>query len=245
MKKISFWARNHRWSARMLIVVGHILLIWLAWYVGSGLRELGVQIPSLLLYVFTGFFVASIVCYPSAATRKRVRHAVAYAWQKSCDFSLLLFSFCMMVSIVNNPVSSLDHFKDVRAASEAPRMSRGEKPTAQEILASLRYRDKSTLTKSEKRILKKEFKKQLKVYAKAKLEGRKADADDAGLIILAIIAALGLLFLLSALVCSISCGGAEGLAVVVALLGTAAIIIGLILVIRAIRRGGRRRRGTT
>jgi O-antigen/teichoic acid export membrane protein len=71
------------------------------------------------------------------------------------------------------------------------------------------------------------------------LSGNKKDADNAILIILTIIAAIGLTILLSALVCSISCGGADGLAVVVALLGLTAIIWGSIAVIRRINRGPR------
>ena len=85
--------------------------------------------------------------------------------------------------------------------------------------------------------MKQEFKTQLKNYVAAKLSGNKAGGDRAGLIILAIIGALGLLYLLAALSCGIACNGAEGLAIAVLILGTAGIIWGLIAVIRAIKRG--------
>jgi hypothetical protein len=113
-------------------------------------------------------------------------------------------------------------------------------PTAEQILASLKYRDKSSLTRLEKRILKAEFKKQLKVWTLAKITGKKEEGDKAGLIILAIIGAIGLFFLVASLSCSLSCNGSDAAAVAVLLLGTAAIVLGLIAVIRSINRKKRK-----
>jgi hypothetical protein len=140
----------------------------------------------------------------------------------------------MMVCITNNQL-----YRVTTPSYASSSIAISKPPTAEEILASLKYRDKKTLTKQEKKILKQEFKKQLKVFGTATLSGNKKDADNAILIILTIIAAIGLTILLSALVCSISCGGADGLAVVVALLGLTAIIWGSIAVIRRINRGPR------
>lgn len=103
--------------------------------------------------------------------------------------------------------------------------ARSPKPASEEILASIHENGKVHLTKQEKRILKPEFRKQLKLYAKAKLRGDKSSGEKALLIILTIIAALRLLYLLAALACSISCGGADALAVIVAVLDTAGIVL--------------------
>jgi hypothetical protein len=59
-------------------------------------------------------------------------------------------------------------------------------------------------------------------------------AGDAFLIILTIIFGLGLLVLLTALVCDLSCSGNDGLAIMLALAGTAAIIVGSYFVINRI-----------
>jgi hypothetical protein len=86
---------------------------------------------------------------------------------------------------------------------------------------------------------------QLKKYAVAKVTGDKKAGDNAGLIILAIVGALGLLILVGALACNISCNGGTGGAIAVALLGTAAVVIGLIAVIRSIKRKSQTGKGTT
>jgi hypothetical protein len=110
------------------------------------------------------------------------------------------------------------------------------KPTAKQVLSSLSYRDKNSLSRLEKRILKKEFNHQLGVYAKSKLRGNNEKAEDAALIILTIVAALGLMALLAMLVCNLSCGGADAAAVLVGILGTAAIVWGVVVIIKRINR---------
>ncbi len=141
----------------------------------------------------------------------------------------------MMVSITNNQL-----YRVITPSSYAnTSIALSKPPTAEEIIASLKYRDKKTLTKQEKKILRKEFKKQLKIFTTATLSGNKKDADNAGLVVLVIIGAIGLTILLSALVCSLSCGGADGLAVAVALLGLTAIIWASVVLIRRINNGPR------
>ena len=77
---------------------------------------------------------------------------------------------------------------------------------------------------------------QLKKLVTAKLSGDKEAGKRTGLIILAIIGALGLTLLLSSLVCSLSCGGSDAAAVIVGILGIAGIIWGTIALIKLIKR---------
>ena len=97
------------------------------------------------------------------------------------------------------------------------------------------------MTRAEKRILKAEFKKQLKIWTLAKISGDKEEGDKAGLLILAIVGAAGLFFLVAALSCSLACNGSDAAAIVVLLLGTAAIVLGLLAVIRSINRKKRQK----
>lgn len=230
MKAISFWAKYNPWKARTIIVLLHIILTAIACWIGIEVFSFGITFPAFLLYFFVMAFISAAAFYPSVKKKNYLR-------QKACDFTLAASTFCMIVSLSNNRTVSTTIFNTTHASSHTPVTAGKEKPTAQEILASLKDRDKSTLTKTEKRILKKEFKDQIKIYAKAKLTGNKKAAGDAGLIILAIVAALGLLSLLAVLSCSVSCNGSEGAAIVIAVLGSAAIILGLILVIKRINRG--------
>ncbi len=108
-------------------------------------------------------------------------------------------------------------------------------PTAQEILASGKTRE--SLTHTEKKILKKEFYKQLKIYASAIITGDKETSGKAWKIALAIIAMVGLIYLLAALACSLSCSGSDAAAIIVGTLGLTGIIFGFVLLMKRIRRG--------
>ncbi|MBL7751472.1 MAG: hypothetical protein JNN29_08805 [Chitinophagaceae bacterium] len=240
MKTLSRWAFTHPRVARCIIVAGHVLLVCLALFVGYSLQEMGITLPAYGLYILIGLFVTLIVLYPSRSQRKKAGEHWGYIWQKSGDVGILLIGFLMVTWVSAAPNASNSFHTPLFGAITLSPVK--EKPTAEEILASLQYRDKKSLTRQEKRILRKEFKHQLSVYTKATLQGDPETRNRAGLVILAIIGAVGLTLLLGALVCSISCGGAEGLAVIVGLLGLAAIILLTFAVMRAIRKGARRRR---
>ena len=237
MKKLSRWAKENPWKARIIIILAHAALVTIALVTGENLTAIGIQLPGWILTLFLYVFILAIIFYPSRQKRTAFKKDLYYFRQKSCDWLLAASTFFMILCLANKNTASIYFFQPASASNGISLTKETKKPTAAEILASLDYRDKSTLTRSEKKILKQEFKKQLKNYVAAKLSGDKAEGDRAGLIILAIIAALGLLYLLTALSCGIACSGAEGLAIVVLLLGTAGIIWALIAVIRAIKRG--------
>ncbi|MBI1344389.1 MAG: hypothetical protein GC171_15820 [Terrimonas sp.] len=245
MRKLSFWAKRNPCKSRVIIIGGHLALFLLAWYIGSGLADIDVIFPEPLLFLFVGLFWVTAFIYP-AKGHQPISKNKFYQWRKGLDFSLALLSFLMMTAISNNYSPGENSFSaKIYAAYTSSLKPKKDHPTAEEILASLEHRDKSTLTRTEKRILKKEFKHQLGIYAKAKLTGNKDTAANAGLIILAIIAALGLLYLVAALACSLSCNGSDGAAIALALLGTAGIVIGFILVINRITRGPKYKKPVT
>ena len=236
MKKLSVWAKQNKWKARFIIVISHLALILLAWYTGNLLASMGQELPSYLIYLFALIYFAAVFAYPSIKNKTRANSSSFYIRQKLCDFTLAAATFCMVMMLAGNNRISLTLFPSSFASNISVTTKNKEDKTAAEILASLKYRDKSTLTRQEKRILKQEFKNQLKIYTVAKLSGNKKGAGGAGLIILAIIAAVGLLYLVAALSCSLSCNGSEGAAAAVAILGVAAVIVGLVFVIRSINR---------
>lgn len=240
MRKLSVWAKRNKWKARITIIVSHLVLILLAWYTGNRLSAMGNEPPAFLVYIFAIIYFVAVFAYPSAKNKTRVNAASLYIKQKLCDFTLAATTFCMIMVFAGNSGVLQPLFQSSLASSVSVTTNK-ENKTAAEILASLKYRDKSTLTRQEKRILKQEFKTQLKIYTVAKLSGDKRASGEAGLIILAIVAALGLLYLVAALSCSLSCNGSEGAATVVAVLGVAAVIVGLVFVIRSINRKSNRK----
>lgn len=234
MKKISAWGRQHPWKARIIIVTSHVLFILLALYAGRSLWEMELQLPAGIMYGLMAVYLFAAITYPRKKDKTAENRNAFYIRQKSRDFLLLASTFGMVLIFSNNPGYSFAPMQPLFASSAISVIK--EKPTAAEILESLKHRDKSSLTRMEKRILKQEFKKQLKTYALASIQGKKEARDNAGLVILAIVGAIGLLALVAMLACNISCSGSDGGAIVVGLLGTAAVIIGLVLVLRSIKR---------
>ena len=78
---------------------------------------------------------------------------------------------------------------------------------------------------------KKLLKEQLRAIKKS---GEISKGGKVALIILSVIVALGLLYLVAALACNISCSGSEGGAIILAVGGTALVIFLLVITLRAI-----------
>ena len=226
MKAISFWARLNPNSARFFIALIKIFLLILAAYTGILFSRLNILLSPLV--IFTALLIALFIAmlYPKKQRDGRRN----YFFQKLCDFFLAVCSFICFTAIANNLESS-----SLSVGSTYASISKS-KPTAEQILASLKYRDKSSLTRMEKRILKKEFYQQLKVYAKNKLQKDDEKSKAALLIMLTIVAAVGLMYLLAALVCTLSCNGSDAAAVIVGILGLTAIIWGVVAIIKSINR---------
>ena len=113
-------------------------------------------------------------------------------------------------------------------------------PEAERLLKAFTNGEKQAFSKKEKRIIKDEFKYQLAQYAKAKLTGDKKGGDQTALIILTCIVAVGLIYLLAAIACNLSCSGSDAAAVIVLVVGLAAIIWGMVVIMRRINRGPRK-----
>lgn len=227
MKKISLWAKQNKGLARFLVVAIKIILAFLAYYVGREFYQRQVHMPVMLLGITASISLCTTILYPSKKLNQLSRHRL-YVRQKSCDFILSACTFIIIVTIVNNQYTIKPSLFSTSIASTIKRTP----PKAEDIIASLSYRDKSSLTRVEKRVLKKEFFKQLKIYAIAKVTHDKEKAGSALPVMLTIIAAIGLLFLLGALVCNLSCSGSDVAAGIVAVLGLTAIIWGTVVVIK-------------
>ncbi|MDP4218072.1 MAG: hypothetical protein Q8927_17855 [Bacteroidota bacterium] len=234
MKRISLWAWHHQGKARLAVLFLHLLLAALAIYIGSTLSSMSLQISSWVLLCGMGIFLAAATAYPDGT---RIR----YWRQKTCDLLLAAAGFLALCSL-----SNLDNLFGLAAPLASGHKAEIEwarpgatKPTAGEILASLHSDGKRALTRQEKRVLRKEFRRQVKIYIKAKATGDKHAAEKALLIIASIVAAIGLLYLLAGLACEISCSGSTGLAIFVFFTGFAAVIFGLVFLIRAILRWGK------
>jgi len=227
MRKLSLWAKHHPAHARTIIIFSHCLLIYLGYFLGVQLLETNTVLSPLWLYLFIGIFFISGATYPSKKGN--------YTKRKIYDLVVACCSFFMVLCLsnqLNTPVSVYETAHATTAVNPSPY----KYAEAKKLLEQFKNGEKTKFTSKGKRIIRKEFNYQLLQYAKAKITGDKKSGEEAGLIILACIAAVGLFILLMGLACSLSCNGSDAAAIVVGVLGTAAIVWGLIALIRSIQR---------
>jgi hypothetical protein len=225
MRIISLWARHHLLAARVLIGAIHVLLIFIALYISQNFH-----------FTFSYVQIVLVLCVLlGASIIYRYSKKASYTFQRILMF-ITACCFFLLTCILFKSNFIFSNYQQTLGAVSFSVANKTVKPTAQEILESLKYRDKNTLSKNEKRILKKEFKKQLGIYAKAAIEKDEAAKSNAWLIIVTIVAAVGLFLLLAALACSISCNGAEVLGIILLMLGTAGLVWGSIAIIKGIKR---------
>jgi hypothetical protein len=238
MRQISFWAREHYWSARLLIVLLKIILIAIAIFLGNKIKESGVILSAAFFFLPFGLLILVAITYPSKKEKQKHNKRPFYIRQKLFDTAAVTTCFVMIMFIA--AYQNTAAFNTVSLASFSAKKIK-QKPSAEEILNSLKYRDKKSITRTEKRVLKKELRKQVGVYITSKATGKNKDAEQAALIILVIIGAIALTGLLAALSCSIACGGGEGLAVIVGVLGLVAIIWLTVYLIKRINRKSKKK----
>lgn len=234
MRSLSLWAKHHYVQARILIVLSHVILFFVALFIAFRLSAMGILFSPLWIYFFIAVFLATAATYPPS---RSVQNFVARKWR---DFVIAASGFILVILTVTALDKPFSTSSSLYAATELPgkgfRYAKAEK-----LIRAYQAGEKKHFTLREKMIISKEFKYQLWRFGQAKITGRQSEAGDAALIIVACVVAVGLLFLLAALACNISCNGQDALAVIVGVAGTAAIIWGLVAVIRAIKRKKKKR----
>lgn len=230
MRSLSVWARHHIAYARIIIIISRCLLIYIAYFLGTQVAQSGINLSPLWIYFFIILFFITCATYPLGKAAK------TYKKRKLFDFIISASGFFMMLCWVCGLNQSTAVYETAHAAVLPGDTSLYKSSQAKNLIESFQKGEKTKFTAKEKRIIKKEFNHQLLQYAKSKVTGNTSTADQVALIILACIAAVGLFYLVAALACTISCNGSDAAAIVVLVLGTAAIIWGLVVIIRSILR---------
>ncbi|MBS1621821.1 MAG: hypothetical protein JST10_04260 [Bacteroidetes bacterium] len=235
MKKISFWARTHKWPARIIIIISFIILDVLGIIIGVLLNDLNISLSFISLLCFCFLYALAVFMYPSKREKgQKLSSAVFYIRQKSCDFILAASAFGMFIYLGNHPekifqgYSSLGATIEMNTSLPKDSLSKGYKKIS-EFSASLKDKDGNQLKWKERKKL---LKEQIRGIKKS---NDLSKGDKVFLIILSVIVALGLLILLASLACNLSCNGSDFLAVVVGLGGTALIIFLFALALRSIQ----------
>lgn len=226
MKQVSYWARDHVWPSRFLLVAAHIMLSAWAIYAGIWLTAQGIEfsknLPGLVVCVLS---IASLA-YP---IRGKVRGILKYSYrlQKSLDgiivfCGLLLLAasgqyFTKYCEIENTPLP-ITKSVAIKSASPIDFRKINKKPTGR--ISSLNYVWQSA-------------KSGVKEHIKA-LRSTKLKAWQVGLVVLSIAVAMFLLLLTILLSCDLGCNGNGALAAVVFFGGLLLTIFLYSLALRAI-----------
>jgi hypothetical protein len=229
MRKLSLWAKCHPVQARITIIISRILLIWISYWLGTQLSKSGIALSPLWIYFFIAAFFIAGATYPSKRSSNNYGKRKLYDCIVACCGFFIVLS---LVSQLNKPVPIYETAQATAFTTPSPY----KYAEAKKLLDQFEKGEKTKFTAKEKRIIKNEFKYQLFQYAKAKITGNKTDGGQAALIILTCIAAVGLLFLVLSLACTLSCNGSDAAAVVVGILGTVAVVWGAVALIRSIQR---------
>lgn len=158
-----------------------------------------------------------------------------YARQKTCDFLLAFSTFLILIYIGNRPAVLFQSSPFSYASNTMTKIVPGDSSltsykSIREFSASIRDKEGKLLKWKERKNLLKEQVRSIK-KADTLSEGGKA-----GLIVLSVLVAIGLLALVAGLACNLSCNGSEGAAALVGIGGTALIIFLLFLVIKGIKK---------
>jgi hypothetical protein len=241
MKKISIWAKSNKCKARTLIVLIHFALIILGTLTGWLLFKINYYIGTGIFYGVLFICILTFFVYPKKGGfwHSNFKNKF-YFIQKSCDI-ILAFGGFLMVSFCSENTLTPSANKQLFSAVNLLYASHGANPKAEELLQSLKSRSRKDLSRSEKKILKHEFFREVKVYVKAKATGDNETAVKAFLVIVTIAVAVGLTYLLAGLACSLSCSGAQGLAALVMIGGLAVLIFGSIVLTKAIMKIGKKK----
>ena len=240
MRNLSIWAFRHAIAARLVIIFSQLMLAILAVLLANQLAILDIHFPLWWMYLGFALFFISWFAY----SRIRRESAWRFAKQKILDFLLTALGFLLVMLLADQLNQPNYSSSAVNAATFVKDPPAYKNPEAEKLLKAFKSGEKTKFTAKEKRILKKEFKYQLKKYALEEITGKKSDAGQTALIVLTILVAVGLWLLIASLACEVSCSGSDAGAVIIVIIGTAAIIWGTVAVIKAINRGAKRRQGS-
>jgi hypothetical protein len=231
-KQFSFWARDHKWSSRFIIVFSFIMMNILGIITGLLLSELNMTFSTWFILLSVLLFSIAWLKYPG----KKEDRSRTYVFRKSCDAILIGATFLMFMYFGNRNVSPFDSsvFSASAVTSSMPKDSTKNYKSLEEFKKLLHDENGKPLKWKER---KKILKQQVKAIKK---DNTISDGGKVGLIILCVLLALILAYGVAALSCSLSCSGSEGAAVVVAVLGLAGVALLTFFVIRSITRKPKR-----
>ncbi len=227
MKKLSYWARENKRSARLIIVFSFILMTVLGLITGGLLTDLNYKIPYEGYLATVIIYCCVVLIYPSVANKNKWHAAFFYFQQKSCDFLLGAVTFLLMIYVGNHPENLLKYIPSVNASAIS--VSIVPKDSSVKFYKSIKEFSSTMKDEHGKTLKLKERKKLLKVQIRAIKKSDETTKGGKGwLILLSALVAIGLMSLIAVFSCNLYCSGSEAAGVLLGIGG-----MGLILILAA------------
>lgn len=227
MKRLSFWAHNHKVAARIIIVFIYFFLNLLGLFGGDLLSSLNIALSPAFYFIPILLTLGGILFYPSKKRKHLYKNF--YYRQKFADGLLIVATF-LFIAYTGN---SFNYTRTINLNS-AFAISIVKSPVSSSIVP-----DNSLAGKKNGQLSKKANKKHLRFVIKEIRKKYKATSNSGKTIyiMLVVLGALFLSFLMLGLACNIACSGSEALAYIVGFVGIGAIIFGAVKLIQRITRG--------
>lgn len=229
MKKISYWAKYNPRKSQAIITACHLSLIVLAFILSSLFKERGVILNTNIFYLCLISFLILAIFYPG---RKQ------YAMRKTADFIFVILGFIQFCVLFNTDFMQKKSLTGLYAASigtdsSLTRYKVGDFKygSSEKILAEYQQHHKK-LNRRDQKILVKELKYQSRKMATKGPGNGDNTAEIIGIIALALLISMGIIFLS----CAIACGGAEVLAGLVLIAGLFVVIWLVVIRIKQVNR---------
>src|ERR1043165_454980 len=156
-KQLSFWARQHKWPSRFIIVFTFIIMNALGIVTGLLFNELDVSFTSWILILSMLVFSIAWIKYP----KKKQNLKSSYAFRKTCDAILIGTTFLMFVYFGNRQITpfSSSILSSSAVSFSLPKDSTKIYKSAEEFKKSLYDENGNSLKwKERKKLLKQQIK---------------------------------------------------------------------------------------
>lgn len=230
--KLSYWARDHKIPARILLIACFTLLYITGLFAGAQIRDLAIQFGNYFLVSVIIAYACFYFYYPSVTAKETLgknRHfkriLTARMGLTTCLFALILFA--------GNHPEKVQPFSALIIQANAIVPAKDSPTVKYWSITEFRSMMKDA---SGKKLKLKERKKLLKQQTTAIRNSSGSDTSKALLIALSILVAIGVFYGILLLSCSLACNDMGGLAAVVLIGGTTLLIFGLIKTIQHILR---------
>ena len=233
MIKLSYWARDHRSMARILLIGCFLLLYATGFFAGAQLRALSIQFGIYFLISVIVAYACFYFYYPYTKARETLGKNRYYQRIRKARMGITACLFALILFAGNRPEKVqpfslvISEAKAILPAKDSPSVKYW---TASEFRAQMKDANGKKLKfKERKKLLRKQL---INIQHSSESNGSKAI-----LIALSVIIAIGAFFGVLALSCSLACNDMGGLAALVLIGGTTLVVFGLIKVIKRISQG--------